>query len=624
MVTSTSFVPSCCCDSYPYKISSSDKLFIAVLIIFAVGGLLSLALGFSEILNAEITFTAMVGGTCALGISSLYSIVLIKKWCSSADQANRFQSQYQDDLSDLSSSEIVDFSPCVSSSPSPRSSIFQPIFEPVETFEETSLEISIKGSLPENIRQRQKYECYRNCGNIQVIWEDMKSNPLWHLNEFVKIFKNRDVDLHASTLRVKYLRSDGSEDPGWDQGGPSRNYISDLFSSVLTSSDLVCGRSETNGLYYPEAHHPKDQVICRKLGEAMCICFHMHFQIGAQFDTSVFATILKGFECEDLNKCYEELTFNAKFKAISTFMYNATVEIQDPTHPNIINEYSRFLDILQKKEMSEWMPSEVKLVLRLACGQGIEIEETETEFLNEFGRLEQLLDGQGHIHLEEEQCRIIVNQYHQLIKKIAFELFEEKFEPRIKALYALSSGFKSTLANSRHSNLLQGRDDLWKNLQSRFSIPAVGDQLLSYIHFMETIQGSIDKDKIARKIVLIEHDNEEIRKKANWLKKWIQEEASLEELKSFLVFATGGASLPHNQSLFISCQAKQFIERGEGENNIYGYTPLPVAHTCSFTIDLAPEPCGSPYIEDENHDRTYPAFVKCLQGAIQGRGYTTL
>jgi hypothetical protein len=123
----------------------------------------------------------------------------------------------------------------------------------------------------------------------------------------------------------------------------------------------------------------------------------------------------------------------------------------------------------------------------------------------------------------------------------------------------------------------------------------------NYKNFDTKVQGSLDRNVISQKIVnkvsRYQPYYAEVNKKIGWLKRWIVNEATDEELRNFLKFATGSSSLPTGPRIKIREQ-------------LFSYLPCPRAHTCFHQIDISPEPCS--YANAFN-DHNYENFIDCLK-----------
>ena len=133
---------------------------------------------------------------------------------------------------------------------------------------------------------------------------------------------------------------------------------------------------------------------------------------------------------------------------------------------------------------------------------------------------------------------------------------------------------------------------------------------MSEKEFIEKIQGTIDRQKVADQIVLEDPHSFSPDKQSNlqqkilWLKEWLVDDitgAKEEDVKLFLRFVTGGMSLP---------------DREIKVNESYSDSPLPGSHTCSIVIDIK----ATPTVIDGFDDTTKEGFIACLQSSMSTDG----
>ena len=178
-----------------------------------------------------------------------------------------------------------------------------------------------------------------------------------------------------------------------------------------------------------------------------------------------------------------------------------------------------------------------------------------------------------------------------------------QFGAQLAPIHAIAQGMKSGCRGDHEQNLF---------LQfAYYAIPALSDtpdwdqgiRPIGYQAFSNTVQGDFDRQKIADQFVLNRYGNFEIEKKIKWLQEWILDEengATEEELKRLLKFLTGSSSLLQNSKITVYEQ--------------FGiYCPVPIAHTCTLVMELAPAPSsyGSEY-----NDHTKENFIESLKDLV--------
>lgn len=166
-----------------------------------------------------------------------------------------------------------------------------------------------------------------------------------------------------------------------------------------------------------------------------------------------------------------------------------------------------------------------------------------------------------------------------------------QFAAQLAPIQEIARGMKSicgcTLQTSRNN-------DHWDTTIRR----------VAYQEFSNAIQGLLDRNKIAKQIELKNrmypaNTKSEIEKKINWLQEWIKDKengATEQELKTLLKFLTGASSLPKDKTISVGAQGRP-------------YYPVPIAHTCTLSMDLSPEPCK--YLTYNDH--TKEDFIKSIK-----------
>jgi len=117
------------------------------------------------------------------------------------------------------------------------------------------------------------------------------------------------------------------------------------------------------------------------------------------------------------------------------------------------------------------------------------------------------------------------------------------------------------------------------------------------------IQGSLDRELIASSIdSTCPSLTPLIRQKGEWLRNWIRDPTTtVQDLRNFLLFATGSSSLPLGKKLELQKQYSNVL-------------PVPKAHTCSYVLELAPDACGA--LGPAFNDGTEEGFRRALRIAL--------
>ena len=160
-----------------------------------------------------------------------------------------------------------------------------------------------------------------------------------------------------------------------------------------------------------------------------------------------------------------------------------------------------------------------------------------------------------------------------------------KLDEVVRAAFYIAQGMRSVIHKTQ-------KDTKWNQLAQN-----------SFVTVSGKIQGSLDTKLIADSIDSSCNSlTAMIRKKGDWLRNWIRDpNTTVQEIRNFLLFATGSTSLPHGQKIRL---AKQYNKP----------LPVPKAHTCSYVLEFAPNACNA--LGPEYNDGNEEGFRKALQIAI--------
>lgn len=414
---------------------------------------------------------------------------------------------------------------------------------------------------------------------IHAIPEHIIQDPFYHLNLF-----DAQIRLNPTLkLRVNFLNPDGVKNIAEDASGLRRQYMNILLSSLLEKSTVT----KIEGLYFPGIQLTRegqavqsDIEFCEQLGRLLMYCYTIDCPTGIYFPPTMFLGIFR-YSPTDLAPPFDAIAFETKLSIALALNTDKSDDSQEVL----------LLDSLLKRP-SQWIIEDIRNLISLCSINSIDTtdiaeSEDKSNFLNEFGN--------DIYSLNDSEIVSIIRKHRGFIKSLMEVVFKSIFDPFLLPLYHIAKGMYS---------LNDGRI-IFTNSQECET-------------FSEKLQGCFSKEFIAGKITLKQTDNsiwnEELSKKKNWLKNWILNKATSEELKDFIKFCTGGTSLPHNKFIIVAAQNPH-----SSEDEIY--YPIPEGQTCRFQFLVAPEPSGRTDPNDFN-DHTEENFYKCIEAVINGSSFT--
>ena len=455
------------------------------------------------------------------------------------------------------------------------------------------LHLCIKSALEKIYCERSQFRYSRsaNVVSIRVIRGGLKKYPEFHLQKFSQAIEEALKDnQRVAGLTVSFLTDDLTQEAGIDQGGISRDFLDDLFGGLVQSSTLSFKPIEGTSLVLPHSKmsvesskmcpllDAKEKSLYQDIGKLIIYCYHSRgeykkYMIGRRFDEALFNAALC-LTAEEIDTPFEKLTLQTKLK-----MCQALLTVRTDTGMN--------LDYLKKR--LDWLAGFDRL-------DDHKISEAASDTL----LAACLPDDFTMNHLgDEPDLEKIKHNKGEFKQFLIASIFTQigshgQFGAQLAPIHAIAQGMKSLCR-------LESMQKLNDNSHWDKVIRPIGYQTFSNI-----VQGFLDRKKIADQIkepifFVYDHAAIEIEKKLKWLKEWIMDGkngATEEELKTFLKFLTGSSSLSSN--IEISVQ-KQW------SSTLY---PVPIAHTCSYAMELAPQPCS---YGPEYNDHTKDNFIKCLK-----------
>lgn len=415
---------------------------------------------------------------------------------------------------------------------------------------------------------------------IRIIREGVIHIPEWHLNELCKRIK-MDGD-----LSVQFLSEDLTEVPGSDQGGVKRDYLEVLVSSLKESKALFV--SAEGSLKLPRILRDKD---CK------APIFYCNEDEIATFNNlgCLFQKCYESMDFENANGYVVNLITTGCYFSDALFKAILSINLRELTSNDRAKEetYVKIAKILLAHLDTEGTPYIKKYInfLDLTCRSLQALCES-----NDSGALAELVSIAGYNNYTDEDGDPLIEKIKEnkqgFIDDLNASIFRDKV--LVKKLNGVSLGAILDPVYQVAQGFMKANSWMW-DIYVRKDPVMVSNK----------IQGSLDRQKIEKSIVCNDNDSNVI-KKAEWIKEWVKEEATDEELKAFLRFVTGGASLPEGKELQITAQAL-------GQ-------PYPTACTCGLGISVSDQMKYYGWKKDK-WDGNKKDFIRNLKHAIAVEGF---
>ncbi len=408
---------------------------------------------------------------------------------------------------------------------------------------------------------RRGYERTSNTVQICVFKPSIAQNPVAHLNALTSL-----LDASCRRIIVRFLQRQGSDyiqGNGSDAGGLSRDYLDDLMRNLARNEEHFT--DSTSGLRIPKGVDHESLSTFRQIGKVMMFCYQIRDDliIGRHFDPAVFAAMLQ-FSADELDIPFCSFDSATKFR-----LYRCFLEAQEESGGR--NAQLELLDLVSEDSWDE------------------------NSLANAFG-----LARDVHICLPEEWEELeledlTLTQVKEVHAKLVGVL-AEVLDPALSSIQAMAQGMRDlcTIGSEESLNLYWNRN-FFHNMD--------------FNTFEASVQGSINRTELVENISYDDYVTV-INRKVKWLKEWIQNEATDEELRLFLKLLSGGSALPNNKHIGVYRQYENF-------------TPYPVFHTCSFSMDLAPgyvvqrDDSGAVILRDDTKE-DFIAALKVMFGKDAG------
>ena len=422
-----------------------------------------------------------------------------------------------------------------------------------------------------------------------MIRRGLKKIPDFHLTELsktLKIFMD-NTKIEDPKIKVVFLNDDLSLDQGVDEGGLTRDYFDDLMEGFIQSEPLLFQKVLPSSLVMPRLKSSDffKEYKYKQLGRLIMYCYHSQpiagshwnkaYTLGFHFDYALFKAVLC-LTAKEIDTSFEALSDETNLK-MGKALLDARIDAGDDMQSfvKLFNWISHFRNIncsdgpLQKSELEE--PA-----THLMHGCQLPKEWT--------------VNNEGE---EPDMDKIYANRALFLfyLEDLFFNSkgLHGEIGRQIRAIHAIADGMKSFLK----IKFTFFADEYWNETLSK----------TDYLDFSDKVQGCVDRKEIASKIeldgsvVLAGNGAIAIQEKVDWLKEWIVEEATSNDLRNLLKFLTGSTSMPKDAKITVISQVGTFY-------------PVPIAHTCGLHMEISP--VKSNYGKDYNdHDKAN--FIKSLK-----------
>ena len=404
--------------------------------------------------------------------------------------------------------------------------------------------------------------------HVNTIMRSPKQLPFYHLEQMEQTLKTASqIEIHPS-LQITYKLDDLKEVSGLDAGGLSRQFLDDLFQGIAEKTDFR-GNVNPYSLFTP-LQLSGNEATYRQI-EEIFMWRHLSSQsqgeigpsdsslvIGQHFNPGLFAAALSLSDTQ-LNE--HPLSETAKStmkrslleaaasepgtvwntiknaKELKNFIENFTESNESIIALNDIINYTS-CDL----ETAERIPGTInnsKSVLKILRKKPNQRTDGDNELLKTLiGQVDSFVKQGGLDQLIDDQLSV---------KKIDFE-----------AIHQIALGM-------REYCLMNEKRPQWSKIQKT-----------PPLNFSTSIQGSIDREKIAR---TMEYDEKDpwLSERAKFLQEWLLDPTTTDDdVRGFLKWVTGATSIS---------EKRLKITRAEGVR-----ATIPAVHTCGNTLDICETP----------------------------------
>lgn len=417
------------------------------------------------------------------------------------------------------------------------------------------------------------YQLYDSSSiDIKTVMRSPKQIPLFHIQQLAQSLGTLSTQEHQQfpQIHVIYTLDNLTDAPGIDAGGLRRSYLDDMFQGLAETSEFA-SRSEKSNLFTPIPFAGHEDTY-QQIGQ---ICMWCYLQrppteywdtsliIGDHFNPAFFAAALS-LSSDQINQ--EPMSDETKATLRRVIIQAAAQHNLDSPlgHMHVLSNIDQWIET--------FAPTEANLATLTLIVQMTSLDENYEPIpgtITDTQKLASILQ-KPHTARTAEENQIIeqfLSQAHTFadtnLDAQILELFSN-LKIDLEAIRAVARGMRSfTLQHP-------GRPQ-WDDVRKT-----------PYLDFRTKVQGTKDREKVARSIHCSDTAPESLRQKVQFVQEWIRDPSTTtEEIDQFLKWVTGSTATP---------------ERGITFGGSYRMAAaIPFVHTCSSSLEI----CDYPYGLDE-------------------------
>lgn len=387
---------------------------------------------------------------------------------------------------------------------------------------------------------------------------------------------------------LKFLSDILEDEDGVDTGALRKQYVEEIFRNLLHSNEIKFLKPKQSGLAIPTSSKPIEHVepaltpqedeLYYKFGYIMG---HLHetdfLNTGIYFDQSLFSAIL-AFADKEVDKPFNDLSKDVKLR-IAQAMVQARVDsgYKDPLYKCF--ECAKLVkEKIDKNPFDENDENELKNAL---LNGGI----------NLFAAMPNKFVNHEDEELKFDEIKANRKEFLQGLYSTIFNHPDSDYGTilnQLAIIHRIAQGIKSAFDK---------QNKIWQGIRENGAMK-----------FVENIQGTRNRQEIVDRIDVSIYETPFLKTKTEWLKQWILNEASDEQVSLFLRYCTGASTLTEEKKA-ISIQR---LERLDKDKNPLPPTPLPLVHACGYRIEMCNEASSFKNSDGEYTDETKEGFIKVL------------
>lgn len=426
------------------------------------------------------------------------------------------------------------------------------------------------------------YNLHKSLFTIRLYPPGLKIIPAYHLEKLIEHISNVEIEFN-----LYFLEADRGRAKGVDTGGLTRDFFNDLMQAACEKLPFAFQRIKNLYLYFPAIKrdfndflrelekktfdislklkdmegkilfpnlNPAEEKIYYQIGKVFMLCHQSPkddegFLTGHHFDPAIFKAI-HALTPNEIDLPFDQLSWKSLLKMCKAISEGSEHKFAATICNILLNENPSLNDL--------------------------------TNAAHSLLNLDEISDEEFNFLIAPNNETFLKN------KLLTYVLTAESSMGilclRLAPIHAIAKGMKSlTLRNNQ----------TWK-----MTILSDKPEDLS-----DKIQGGMNRKLITESFTypryfykLPEDSRNRINQQLEWLKGWILNEATDEELKKILKFITGSSSMPYKVKIKVLAQDQDFFPGIKG-------------HTCSYEIELSPKICSYGKYSNKN----YEAFIETIK-----------